>query len=233
VAFAAIAGIPTIMILVLPVLYGGLRDGDKASALAAVIMVLAYVAISARSNLKSAQALQQARVELRRFTFLDPLTALTNRRGFVDELGKRVTGANLRLSSFGLVRIDLNRLQDVNETIGHDAGDALLFASAQRLRAVTGPAASLSRTGGDDFALILGADIDETQGKRLCADILEAFTQPIAVKGVTVTVTPNIAVAWFPQDADDAEGLIKAADAALEEAQNAGRDPWRATASAA
>jgi diguanylate cyclase (GGDEF)-like protein len=155
----------------------------------------------------------------------DALTDLPNRRRFNDELHRLAALGKRGGAPFALLLIDLDRFKHINDTLGHDAGDALLVAAAERLRAAVRQTDCVARLGGDEFAVLLTPASDTIVGD-VAQRIVESMRAPIASGTHVMHVSASIgaAVAW--RDGDDTEGLYKKADTALYCAKEAGRDTW-------
>ena len=121
--------------------------------------------------------------------------------------------------SLALLYIDLDRFKQVNDLFGHDVGDALLISISQRLQSSLRQPDHVYRLGGDEFTvLLIGADAESAM--KLAERLLSSLGQPfIDEHRVIDFVTPSIGIALFPQHADQAESLIKAADIAMYEAK--------------
>lgn len=171
--------------------------------------------------------LEAARSELEEIAYIDVLTGLANRRMLTRELQKRLSGSATADAPFVLVLIDLDRFKEVNDTFGHDAGDALLLAVAHRLRTCVADTDFLARMGGDEFAVLLADDRDRTDAERISTLIIERFAEPVPFEGDTIMTSPSIGMASYPRDGANQQQLLKAADVALYAAKEAGRNTWR------
>lgn len=144
----------------------------------------------------------------------DQLTGLANRGRFTAELRTAVAQARDARRLAGLFYLDLDQFKPVNDELGHEAGDALLVAVAQRLRNCTRAEDIVARLGGDEFAVLVsgvtGAEIDGV-AERLA----EAFDEPFEVGGIRVPVSASIGRSTYPADAPDADGLLRRADEAM------------------
>jgi diguanylate cyclase (GGDEF)-like protein len=165
----------------------------------------------------------------------DTLTGLANRA----ELHKRIdqSRANLECNGvpFAVFVLDLDRFKEVNDSLGHAAGDALLRAVAQRLTDALRQDDVLARLGGDEFAIIQSAPRASGDGPpaldhhrqgaiELATRILQILAEPFALEGDTVFIGCSIGISLAPEDASEPEALMKAADLALYEAKAAGRN---------
>jgi diguanylate cyclase (GGDEF)-like protein len=158
----------------------------------------------------------------------DPLTGLANRAFFLEKIEE--AGARLRRRGevFTVFMLDLDRFKDVNDSLGHPAGDALLKEAAVRLRSALRETAVVARLGGDEFAIIQGGEINQGEGAIGLADrIIRAITEPFDINASKVCIGTSIGIALAPQDGLDAGDLMKKADLALYETKSEGRDGFR------
>jgi diguanylate cyclase (GGDEF)-like protein/PAS domain S-box-containing protein len=161
-----------------------------------------------------------------RITFLaehDELTGLANRNSMQAMLASALAGARRDGVHCGAIRLDLDRFKQVNDTLGHAAGDALLAATGQRLRAVLRSGDLAIRVGGDEFLVVLPRLPNHAALDAAAARILEAVAQPLPFKGREIPVSSNVGAALFPEDAKQVDTLLAAADTALYGAQRQGR----------
>jgi diguanylate cyclase (GGDEF)-like protein len=150
------------------------------------------------------------------------LTGLMNRRGMQQALPPLVARSGPR-SVLALFVLDLDGFKQVNDTLGHDAGDALLVAVAQRLRAQLRARDLVCRLGGDEFVLAVGDLTDDADAERIGRKLLAAFDAPFEVAGQPCRVGLTIGLALAPQDDTTVGGLLKRADAAMYAGKQAGR----------
>ncbi len=163
----------------------------------------------------------QARIE--RLAYHDELTGLPNRARFREYLQEAMLRAARTARAFAVLFIDLDGFKEINDSLGHDAGDALLVAIGERLRASLRDEDVLSRFGGDEF-LILVEDIGGRADAAVIADkLLAGMNRPIVVGGIETRVSGSIGVAVHPGDGDDPRVLLKNADAAMYAAKSRGR----------
>jgi diguanylate cyclase (GGDEF)-like protein/PAS domain S-box-containing protein len=149
----------------------------------------------------------------------DALTGLPNRTLFSDRLQQALLTVQRTQQGLAILLIDLDRFKDVNDTLGHEHGDALLQEIAARLRSVLREADTVARLGGDEFA-ILPSGVLAGEGLGATAEkILEALRQPIQLLGNTVDVDASIGVARYPEDGDEANVLLRRADVAMYQAK--------------
>ncbi len=162
--------------------------------------------------------------EITRLALFDGLTGLANRQRMRHSLDK--TLQQQRVGPYrptALFLMDLDRFKAVNDTLGHQAGDALLKQVAQRLERVVGDAGLVGRLGGDEFQVLLpGIDNRDTLGS-LARELIASLSQPYFIAGASVTIGCSIGVAIAPEHGEDAEELIRNADLALYAAKADGR----------
>ena len=159
----------------------------------------------------------------RHVAFHDALTDLPNRALFLDRAETALAMARREGGAVGLVLLDLDRFKNVNDSLGHDAGDELIRGSASRLRDALRESDTVARLGGDEFAVLLpGLRSEETV--RVARKLLDAMRQPFLVAGRELRVTASLGLAVGPVDGDDVQTLVKSADTAMYRAKDAGRD---------
>jgi diguanylate cyclase (GGDEF)-like protein/PAS domain S-box-containing protein len=166
---------------------------------------------------------KQVEAELVHRTLHDPLTELPNRELFLERL--RLARAR-RLSGSGLavLFVDIDRFKEVNDTLGHHAGDELLTAVARRLLAAVRPSDVVARFAGDEF-LVLADEVGSVAGARRFAHRLtESLREPFTLAGEARTVTASLGVAYSAELADSAEEILRRADAAMYLAKQRGRN---------
>ena len=201
----------------------GTSDGLTFAASAVVVgALLVRQLLAALDNRALLRRLVEAQQELRYQAFHDPLTGLANRALFADRLRHGLELHRRDRRSLGLLYCDLDGFKAVNDTLGHDAGDEVIRAAAERLRALTRPGDTVARMGGDEFAVLLedGGDACAVAGR-----ILAGFARPTAVGRHSVAVGVSVGIAALPADspAVDAATLLRRADAAMYTAKRAGR----------
>lgn len=172
---------------------------------------------------------QRAEEKARHQAMHDPLTDLPNRLLFVDRLRASMERAVRRQSRTALLYVDIDGFKPINDSHGHQVGDALLVAIADRMTHGVRAIDTVSRLGGDEFAVILEEpiDVEETvnSAQRIGSALHEPFELTVAGKGsLTVTVGASIGVAVYPLHADSPDALIRAADDAMYRAKRGGKN---------
>ena len=169
-------------------------------------------------------ARKAAEDQIRRMAFFDTLTGLPNRTLFIDRLTQSVSLARRNHSQLGVLFLDLDNFKNVNDGLGHEAGDRLLVAVATRVTSALRAESVLARLGGDEFVLLL-PDLHEAEEAAVTARrILETLSEsPVS----EFTVTASIGIALFPNDGEDPLTLIKNADTAMYAAKDSGRNGFR------
>jgi diguanylate cyclase (GGDEF)-like protein len=153
----------------------------------------------------------------RREALTDDLTGLPNRRALFRELEVLTAAGERSARRLALLQLDLDGFKELNDSLGHHAGDDLLVAVSRRLEAVV--PGTLARVGGDEFAAI----VDEDHDARAVAEAIGvALSAPLEIEGVGIAVTASVGIAHFPQDAHDSRELARRADVAMYDAKRLG-----------
>ncbi len=161
------------------------------------------------------------------FAQFDSLTGLPNRNLFRDRLAHAISRAHRGGSLVALLFIDLDRFKEINDSLGHEAGDQVLREVGTRLGNGLREGDTLARLGGDEFTVIL-EDLDNAEQVRTVAEKLQrAFGEPLRLGGRELAVTPSIGIAMYPADGEDTDALLKHADIAMYHAKNEGRDNFQ------
>ncbi|MDR5808442.1 EAL domain-containing protein [Caballeronia sp. LZ019] len=161
--------------------------------------------------------------ELHRLANTDSLTGLRNRNAMTDALVERCASGE----PFAYLFIDVNRFKSINDTAGHDAGDAVLKAIAQRIADAIPEGAVAARPGGDEFTVLLPGQFDQPRIERACRRLALACHRPIKLGCRTVTMTCSTGVALYPEHGRTPEHLFISADMAMYAAKRAGRNAFR------
>ena len=170
---------------------------------------------------------QQADRRIRFLAHHDALTGLANRAQLIESLEAELAVLPLRHSGIAVHFLDLDRFKQVNDSLGHDGGDALLKTVAERLRAVIRIEDVVARLGGDEFVVVQTGIAGKTQAEDFARRIISAVTAPMKIKDRPFTATVSVGVALAPADGIDPERLLKSADLALYKAKADGRNCFR------
>ncbi|MDP1028273.1 EAL domain-containing protein [Sphingomonas sp. KR1UV-12] len=170
---------------------------------------------------------RKSEAEITRLALFDGLTGLANRQRMRLSLDKTLAQAAGQHRPASLFLMDLDRFKAVNDTLGHQAGDALLKMVAQRLQRVVGEAGLVGRLGGDEFQVLLPGTDGREGLATLARALIDALSQPYLITGTQVSIGCSIGIAIAPQHGEDAETLIRNADLALYAAKGDGRGVHR------
>jgi diguanylate cyclase (GGDEF)-like protein len=164
--------------------------------------------------------------QLHQLAYFDALTALPNRRAFNEKFAQMVEAASAG-RSFAVVMVDLDGFKKVNDTLGHDAGDALLVLAAGRLRQAVRDGDFVARLGGDEFAILLTGVRDSSGADLVCERIVTLMAEPLSIEGTLARIGASVGAALCPRDARTQDELFKRVDLALYDAKHCGRGIWR------
>jgi diguanylate cyclase (GGDEF)-like protein/PAS domain S-box-containing protein len=169
----------------------------------------------------------QAEERLQYMATHDGLTGLPNSVLLNDRLDAALSRARRAKRRVGVMFLDLDHFKDVNDTLGHRVGDALLKELARRIRAALRQSDVLARISGDEFVVVLEDLPDEGSPERVARKILDEVRRPFLVEGNEIHVSGSLGLALHPEDGSDAETLLKNADAAMYHAKELGRNSFR------
>jgi diguanylate cyclase (GGDEF)-like protein/PAS domain S-box-containing protein len=182
-----------------------------------------YRMVGVRFDIHELKAAQERIEWMARY---DMLTGLPNRGQLQERLQPLLQAGASGPGSLALAFVDLDRFKNVNDTLGHRVGDALLVALARRMQALAGDQGFIARQGGDEFILVLpGAD--EAAAVQAGQALIESVSRPCAVEGYELVVTPSVGIAMYPRDAADFDTLFGCADIAMHCAKQGGRNGLR------
>jgi diguanylate cyclase (GGDEF)-like protein/PAS domain S-box-containing protein len=152
---------------------------------------------------------------LDRMAYHDALTGIANRALLVERITQGLRAAEHRGDSLALLFIDLDSFKAVNDRWGHEAGDAVLVAVAQRLQSVVRQADTVARFGGDEFVIVLGETCDAAALTAVTEKVTAAIAEPIIWKGTVLRLGASVGLACYPEDGLDAQSLLQRADESM------------------
>lgn len=208
----------------------GYRPGQDllqrtAPALAVTFGIVAALVLLLVYRLRRAlSALEHKRIDAERQATEDALTGLPNRLSFDRQFDARLEANKLRDPPQALLMLDLDRFKQVNDTLGHHAGDALIRAVADRLRAVVDPTDVLARLGGDEFAILHSCHAGTIEVGGLAQRIIDTIAKPFRIEGSEAFVGVSIGIVVAGSVQRSSRELSRKADIALYEAKSAGRN---------
>ena len=168
---------------------------------------------------------KEAQAQIARLAYYDTLTGLPNRARLRDMISDAIQACAAG-KHVALAFLDVDNFKDVNDTLGHSAGDELLVEFARRLRAQIQPGDMLGRLGGDEFVVVL-PNRDAAEAATVASRMTEAFVLPLRIGTREVPMSASIGISVYPDNATDIDTLIQQADAAMYKAKRAGRSTYR------
>ncbi|WP_420474219.1 diguanylate cyclase domain-containing protein [Noviherbaspirillum sp. ST9] len=194
-----------------------LPPSEKDRQLCEICVNLAGIAIESRASEE----------KIRHLAHYDGLTSLPNRFLFKEYLDLALRTARRHGNKFAVLFLDLDKFKEINDTLGHDAGDIVLCEIASRLRACLRHTDKIARMGGDEFYVL----IEELDDARYAADVahklLEAASRPVIIGGKECQLSVSIGIAIYPDDGSDGPTLLKNADKAMYKAKDLGKNGFQ------
>ncbi|MCW8832247.1 MAG: EAL domain-containing protein [Colwellia sp.] len=169
---------------------------------------------------------EQNQKRIRELAFTDELTRLSSRNHFYLNIENLVKKCARNQRKFGLLYIDLDDFKNVNDSLGHDAGDLLLKQVAQRLKEACREVDYIARLSGDEFAIAVYDVVDEYSASHVAQRCLELISKPVELAGRKFTPACSIGIAHYPDDGTDLQAVLKAADTALYAAKELGKNRY-------
>jgi len=166
---------------------------------------------------------RQAEARLNDLAYFDNVTGLHNRHYFMERISQALARAGTQDSGSALIYIDLDGFKRVNDTLGHDQGDALLRMVGERLQQTLRGSDVICRLGGDEFAVILEQTGSRAQLEVVAGLLVDVLSQPYALAGGVDHVSASLGVCTFPEQASEREPLLRRADQAMYQAKQAGK----------
>lgn len=166
--------------------------------------------------------LRDSQRKLEHMAYTDSLTGLPNRRMFTEQFKSLIALKRRQEGCFSLLLMDFDAFKSINDTCGHDAGDAVLIEMSSRMMALIRESDCIARLGGDEFGILLGESHDIEGTEMVCRKIVEIFTAPVLFEGRQLKTAPSIGIALYPFDGSTQDELYKVADLALYRAKRGG-----------
>lgn len=171
------------------------------------------------------EELKNAYNEIRQMSMIDPLTGLLNRKAFIDRLIQYADRDKQK--SFAVFLMDLDRFKNINDSIGHGAGDTLLKIIASRLQNSLPASDIIARFGGDEFAMIIELDSPKENAPAVATRILERLNKSVSIEHAIINPNASIGIALYPEHSENADDFISLADIALHHAKDEGRGRYK------
>ena len=166
-------------------------------------------------------------LEMESLALHDTLTGLPNRRLLMDRLSLAIAHAHRNKGAMAVMFLDLDGFKQINDTLGHDAGDVLLKEVAARLVSLVRQEDTVARLGGDEFVIALWELKRSDDAVVLAQKVIQAISQRYSIHGHAVNMTASVGIGIYPTHGEEVETLIKRADMALYEAKNMGKNGYR------
>jgi diguanylate cyclase (GGDEF)-like protein len=195
------------------------------AVIAALLGRLSWQLRKSRTRVMEAQAEHARNVEY--LAYHDNLTGLPNRALFSRLLYRQIQHAHRYKKQLALMFLDLDRFKEINDSLGHEAGDDLLKKMGRRLGESLRESDLVARLGGDEFIILLPEITEETQVTTVAGKILAAVAKPFTLAEQEFRITISIGIAMFPADGEDEQTLMKNADIAMYHAKEGGKNSFR------
>lgn len=197
------------------------KSGDRIAVEINNAVILYYGVDSDLIFIRDIRARKSSEDKLRYMAYFDELTSLSNRKSFYERIERAIELGRRRgfMDTWALLYIDLDNFKDVNDSLGHGAGDEVLIEVTRRLKDSVRDSDDIFRIAGDEFAVILGTITTMTDAGYVARKILHSLASPFTLMDREITVTASIGVSVFPKDGTEADVLIKNADMAMYEAK--------------
>lgn len=164
---------------------------------------------------------------LEALALIDPLTGLANRRLLAERMSMALVHARRNRSAMAVMYLDLDGFKQINDSLGHSVGDALLRTVAARLVATVREADTVARLGGDEFVIAMWQISGSDHAAKVASKVIEAVAQPYLLDGHPVSITVSAGIGIYPVHGEDADTLMESADRALYAAKRAGKNAFR------
>ncbi len=169
---------------------------------------------------------KRAEAQVFHLAHYDQITNLPNRNLFLERFDQEIKKIRHKHQSITLMYLDLDRFKEINDTLGHDVGDILLKATAERLVTCIRASDTVARIAGDEFTILLNNLNSQTSTEHIAQNILNRFSEPFNLQGEIVYITASIGISVYPNDSTDVDTLLKNADQAMYAAKEQGRNRY-------
>jgi diguanylate cyclase (GGDEF)-like protein/PAS domain S-box-containing protein len=171
--------------------------------------------------------LKRTELDLQHLATHDMLTGLPNRFLLMDRMSQVLAHSKRAKASFAVLFLDVDDFKTINDDNGHDFGDLVIETMASRLVANVRASDTVARVGGDEFVVVIEALGRREDATVVAAKIRDRVARPMTIQGRRVSATISIGISFFPENGDDTEVLVRAADYAMYLAKRAGKDGWQ------
>ncbi len=203
------------------------KDGSRVCVLQNVTLVGTGDSAMIHATVVDISDRKRAEEQIEYHAYHDVLTRLPNRRLFTDRLALNITRSKRSGRALAVLFIDLDHFKNVNDTLGHTAGDELLLEMSQRLRDCVREEDTVARLGGDEFTIILSDLRYPEDAVHVAQKILDAVEVPMDIGGINIELSTSIGIALYPVDGYDVETLLRNADSAMYRAKESGRNNYQ------
>jgi diguanylate cyclase (GGDEF)-like protein len=186
-------------------------------------------ATSLMRSMQHARQRQRAQGHLYRGALHDELTSLAKRTLLNQRIANALARSRRMGNTFALIYVDLDHFKRINDTHGHDVGDAVLVAVSSRLKAAVREYDTVARLGGDEFAILLDTLDDVAEAETVARRVLSSLAPPVRVADQELAITASMGISVFPEGGDAADELLRSADRAMYRAKRAGRNTYSLT----
>jgi diguanylate cyclase (GGDEF)-like protein/PAS domain S-box-containing protein len=170
---------------------------------------------------------KQTEQRLEQLALYDALTGLPNRTLFYERMGQLLALAKRNRGIVAILYMDLDRFKAINDTLGHEVGDALLSRVSQRMKASFRSSDTIARMGGDEFIGLCGFITSSSDAAIVAEKIMQILSKPFFLKGNECTIGVSIGISLYPQDGEDVESLVSKADAAMYRVKEIGKGGYQ------
>jgi len=174
-------------------------------------------------HLSAQQQLEEQKVSLERLAHHDALTGLPNRLLFLDRLRQAIKKAHREHNQLAVLFVDLDRFKQINDSLGHTMGDAVLQTVARRLQGCLREEDVVARLGGDEFTIIMGSLHKPQHAMAMAQKLIRSVQHPVSHEDHELYISASVGISLYPQDGQNAEILLQNADAAMYKAKHEGR----------